>query len=85
MYLHFIQIFGCVSLIICTENVEFFFVDTNPFVEEYFSDPGEHTYDWEGVLPRKDYISRLLKVGDKEEILCTNFHKIFKNNIFNFL
>ncbi|TKY59776.1 Purple acid phosphatase 3 [Spatholobus suberectus] len=41
--------------------VEFFFVDTTPFVDEYFTDPRDHTYDWEGVLPRPAYLSKLLK------------------------
>lgn len=42
--------------------VEFFFVDTNPFVEKYFTDPEDHTYDWSNVLPRDKYISNLLHV-----------------------
>ncbi|RDX60961.1 Purple acid phosphatase 8, partial [Mucuna pruriens] len=49
------------SFILVGEIVEFFFVDTTPFVNEYFTDPGQHTYDWEGVLPRLPYISKLLK------------------------
>ncbi|KAL0827454.1 hypothetical protein Bca101_051132 [Brassica carinata] len=40
--------------------VEFFFVDTNPFVKKYFTDPEDHTYDWSNVLPRKKYIYNLL-------------------------
>ncbi|ESW30776.1 hypothetical protein PHAVU_002G181500 [Phaseolus vulgaris] len=48
------------SFILDGEIVEFFFVDTTPFVDEYFVDPGEHTYDWEGVLPRMSYLSQLL-------------------------
>ncbi|KAH1050386.1 hypothetical protein AAZX31_08G091200 [Glycine max] len=52
------------SFILDGEIVEFFFVDTTPFVEEYFTDPGEHTYDWEGVLPRLAYVSKLLKDVD---------------------
>jgi len=47
----------------CTEIVEFFFVDTTPFVDEYFVDPKDHTYDWEGVLPRMSYLSQLLGVS----------------------
>lgn len=42
--------------------VELFFVDTNPFVEQYFTDPEDHTYDWSNVLPRDRYISNLLHV-----------------------
>lgn len=52
-----------INLIICyAEIVEFFFVDTNPFVEKYFTDPEDHVYDWRGVLPRKTYVSNVLKV-----------------------
>uniref|UniRef100_A0A0D3DA93 Calcineurin-like phosphoesterase domain-containing protein n=1 Tax=Brassica oleracea var. oleracea TaxID=109376 RepID=A0A0D3DA93_BRAOL len=46
--------------------VEFFFVDTNPFVEKYFTDPEDHTYDWSNVLPRDKYISNLLHDLDLE-------------------
>ncbi|XP_027342124.1 purple acid phosphatase 8-like [Abrus precatorius] len=52
------------SFILDGEIVEFFFVDTTPFVEKYFTDPGEHTYDWESVLPREAYLSELLKDVD---------------------
>jgi len=45
-----------------TELVEIFFVDTTPFVDEYFTEPPEHKYDWRGIGPQKSYISNLLKV-----------------------
>ncbi|KAE8691943.1 Purple acid phosphatase 17 [Hibiscus syriacus] len=43
------------------EIVDIFFVDTTPFVDKYFMEPEEHTYDWEGVEPRKTYLATLLK------------------------
>ncbi|XP_061373794.1 purple acid phosphatase 8-like isoform X2 [Gastrolobium bilobum] len=46
------------------EVVEFFFVDTTPFVDKYFTEPKDHVYDWRGVLPRRQYISNLLKDVD---------------------
>ncbi|KAL8161222.1 hypothetical protein V2J09_012711 [Rumex salicifolius] len=49
------------SFILNAGNVDIFFVDTTPFVDEYFVDPGNHTYDWRGVLPRHNYLSTLLK------------------------
>ncbi|KAJ7970238.1 Purple acid phosphatase [Quillaja saponaria] len=49
------------SFIVNTEIAEFFFIDTTPFVDKYFLNPKDHTYDWRGVLPRKDYLSKLLK------------------------
>ncbi|RDX60560.1 Purple acid phosphatase 8, partial [Mucuna pruriens] len=52
------------SFIVNAEVVEFFFVDTTPFVEKYITDPGDHVYDWRGVWPRKQYISNLLKEVD---------------------
>ncbi|KAE8719207.1 Purple acid phosphatase 7 [Hibiscus syriacus] len=42
------------------EMAEFFFVDTTPFVSNYFTDPEEHVYDWKGILPRKEYLNNLL-------------------------
>ncbi|PON60843.1 Calcineurin-like phosphoesterase domain, apaH type [Parasponia andersonii] len=44
-----------------TEFLDFFFVDTTPFVDDYFTHPKDHKYDWRGVLPRKNYLSKLLK------------------------
>ncbi|PON60842.1 Acid phosphatase, type [Parasponia andersonii] len=49
------------SFILHAEFVEFFFVDTTPFVDDYFTHPKDHTYDWRGVLPRKNYLSKLSK------------------------
>ncbi|CAF1919775.1 BnaC02g34120D [Brassica napus] len=54
------------SFVLCSGMVEFFFVDTNPFVRKYFTDPEDHTYDWSNVLPRKKYISNLLRDLDLE-------------------
>lgn len=48
------------SYILNAEIVDFFFVDTTPFVDEYFTNPGEHKYDWKGVEPRDEYLSNLL-------------------------
>ncbi|XP_040374762.1 purple acid phosphatase 4 [Rosa chinensis] len=47
--------------IIYSAIAEFFFVDTTPFVDDYFTNPKEHVYDWRGVLPREDYLPKLLK------------------------
>ncbi|KAF5192993.1 Purple acid phosphatase [Thalictrum thalictroides] len=46
------------SFIVHSEIAEIFFVDTNPFVTNYFRDP---KFDWRGVMPRKSYIATLLK------------------------
>ncbi|PON96793.1 Calcineurin-like phosphoesterase domain, apaH type [Trema orientale] len=49
------------SFVVNSEIAEFFFVDTTPFVDKYFLRPKHHRYDWRGVLPRKGYLSNLLK------------------------
>ncbi|KAL3502121.1 hypothetical protein ACH5RR_036570 [Cinchona calisaya] len=49
------------SFILNTDVAEFFFVDTTPFVDKYFTNPKDDTYDWRGVLPREEYLSNLLK------------------------
>ena len=43
------------------EIAEFFFVDTTPFVDDYYKET-DHKYDWRGVSPRRTYITNLLKV-----------------------
>ncbi|KAF8040108.1 hypothetical protein BT93_B2357 [Corymbia citriodora subsp. variegata] len=52
------------SFILNTEIAEFFFVDTTPFVDEYFTNPGEYNYDWKGVEPRDEYLSNVIKDVD---------------------
>ncbi|KAK6931690.1 Calcineurin-like phosphoesterase domain, ApaH type [Dillenia turbinata] len=49
------------SYILNAEFVDFFFVDTTPFVDKYFINPESHTYDWRGILPRYEYLSRTLE------------------------
>ncbi|KAL5697300.1 acid phosphatase [Ranunculus cassubicifolius] len=49
------------SFLVNAEIAELFFVDTSPFVDQYFAIPNEHTYDWKGIGSRKDYIANLLK------------------------
>ncbi|CAA0806858.1 Purple acid phosphatase 17 [Striga hermonthica] len=49
------------SFVVNTEIADFFFVDTTPFVEEYFTNPEDHMYDWRGVVPKKRYMSRTLR------------------------
>nr|XP_010939979.1 purple acid phosphatase 17 [Elaeis guineensis] len=53
------------SFIVNAEMVEFFFVDTTPFVESYWHDLDDCHYDWREVAPRENYISNLLKDLDK--------------------
>ncbi|XP_020548049.1 purple acid phosphatase 3-like [Sesamum indicum] len=40
--------------------LQIFFVDTSPFKDKYFVE-GPNKFNWTGVLPRKTYISNLLK------------------------
>ncbi|XWS37539.1 hypothetical protein CRYUN_Cryun19dG0052000 [Craigia yunnanensis] len=49
------------SFIVNTEIAEFFFIDTTPFVDQYFQNPKHQKFDWRGVIPRKKYLRRILK------------------------
>ncbi|MCL7021734.1 hypothetical protein MKW94_013272 [Papaver nudicaule] len=49
------------SYILDAGIVDFFFIDTTPFVEDYLTKPGAHTYDWRGVTARNDYIPKYLE------------------------
>ncbi|KAI4369083.1 hypothetical protein MLD38_017572 [Melastoma candidum] len=49
------------SAVLNTGLAHFFFVDTTPFEDKYFTHPGKDTYDWSGVLPRDKYLSDLKK------------------------
>ncbi|RWW80373.1 hypothetical protein BHE74_00011286 [Ensete ventricosum] len=50
------------SALCMLEIVDFFFVDTTPFVDHYWTNPEGHHYDWREVTPPQTYISTLLKV-----------------------
>lgn len=52
------------SFIVDAEIAEFFFVDTTPFADKYFTNPKDDVYDWSGILPRNEYLSNLLKSVD---------------------
>ncbi|CAL0308396.1 unnamed protein product [Lupinus luteus] len=54
------------SFTLNTGIAEFFFIDTTPFISDYFTE-FEHTYDWRDVKPRKNYLNNILK--DFEEAL----------------
>eukprot|EP01018_Ginkgo_biloba_P005120 Gb_14817 [translate_table: standard] len=45
----------------CLSSVQLFFVDTTPFVDEYWEMPNKHKYDWRGILPRRKYLRRQLQ------------------------
>ncbi|GER53768.1 purple acid phosphatase 17 [Striga asiatica] len=49
------------SFVVDAEIAEFFFVDTTPFVDKYFTEPENHKYDWRGVSPVNSYTANLLK------------------------
>ncbi|CAL0329805.1 unnamed protein product [Lupinus luteus] len=43
------------------EVAEFFFIDTTPFVNEYFKEPAGINYNWTGILPRAKYLDNLIE------------------------
>ncbi|KAJ1697047.1 hypothetical protein LUZ63_005559 [Rhynchospora breviuscula] len=49
------------SFIVNAEIVDFFFVDTTPFVVKYWTKPKDHHYDWRDVASRETYIANLLQ------------------------
>lgn len=49
------------SFIVNGGIAELFFVDTTPFVTDYFTNPETHKYDWRDVTPRENYTAQLLR------------------------
>ncbi|GFQ03506.1 purple acid phosphatase 3 [Phtheirospermum japonicum] len=41
--------------------VDIVFIDTTPFVQQYFDNPKKQNFDWKGIMPRDKYISDLLR------------------------
>ncbi|MQL90261.1 hypothetical protein Taro_022852 [Colocasia esculenta] len=52
------------SFVLDAGVAQFFFVDTTPFVLEYWNEVEEHNYDWRQVAPREQYVGNLLKELD---------------------
>lgn len=46
----------------CKRFVEFFFIDTTPFVDKYWGPEQKRTFDWRGIGPRQEYLDASLKV-----------------------
>lgn len=58
------------------EIIEIFFVDTTPFVKEYFNiDTKGHVYDWRDVGSQKKYTAKVLKVS------CIIFFKVYNYSL----
>lgn len=49
------------SFVVDAELVEIFFVDTTPFVKEYYTEADGHTYDWRAIPSRNSYVKSLLR------------------------
>ncbi|TVU24745.1 hypothetical protein EJB05_27199, partial [Eragrostis curvula] len=49
------------SFVVSADIVDFFFIDTTPFVLKYWTNPKKSTYDWRGVAPRENYIANVVK------------------------
>lgn len=49
------------SFVVDAELVEMFFVDTTPFVKEYYTEADGHSYDWRAVPSRNSYVKALLR------------------------
>lgn len=42
--------------------MEFFFIDTTPFVNDYWSAEEERDFDWRGLGPRQEYLAAQIEV-----------------------
>jgi len=45
----------------CKRFVEFFFIDTTPFVDKYWGPEQKRAFDWRGIGPRQEYLDSQLK------------------------
>ena len=61
--------------------VDFFFVDTTPFVDLYWK-PSHQKYDWRGVIPREKYLKKQLEVFHTNSIDHLLYLVRFLNDTF---
>lgn len=45
----------------CNESVDFFFIDTTTFVNEYWDPTSKNTFDWRGLAPRENLLKSQLQ------------------------
>lgn len=45
----------------CIGSVDFFFFDTTPFIDEYWSSNASHHFDWRGLAPRAEQLQSQLE------------------------
>ncbi len=62
--------FSCCVAGECEKFVEFFFIDTTPFVDEYWNSTGKETFDWRGLAPREEQLWSQLQVCISILVTC---------------
>ncbi|KAL3688414.1 hypothetical protein R1sor_014723 [Riccia sorocarpa] len=45
----------------CNSHVDFLFIDTTPFVDEYWEENQTKNFDWRGLLPREEQLNAQLQ------------------------
>ena len=46
----------------CNASIDMFFIDTTPFIDEYWSPNQTQTFDWRGLAPRPQQLQSQLAV-----------------------
>ncbi|KAH7441916.1 hypothetical protein KP509_03G061900 [Ceratopteris richardii] len=46
---------------LCKGSVDLFFIDTTPFVDEYWDSNSKHVFDWRGLAPRENQLKSQLQ------------------------
>ncbi|KAL3818510.1 hypothetical protein ACJIZ3_004415 [Penstemon smallii] len=49
------------NFIVGAGYADIFFIDTNPFVNDYFINAKKQKFDWKGILPRENYLAAVRK------------------------
>ncbi|OAE31604.1 hypothetical protein AXG93_2294s1200 [Marchantia polymorpha subsp. ruderalis] len=58
----------------CKMHVDFFFIDTTPFVDDYWAASQTHTFDWRGLASREEQLrNQLQSLNDKLETSTANW------------
>lgn len=63
MFTHSCSAFTTLVAEPCNESVDFFFIDTTTFVNEYWDPTSKNTFDWRGLAPRENLLKSQLQVN----------------------
>ncbi|EFJ08246.1 hypothetical protein SELMODRAFT_132000, partial [Selaginella moellendorffii] len=62
----------------CESSVDLFFIDTTPFIDEYWMPNATQTFDWRGLAPRQEQLRSQVEASDAAFTLLASSRATWK-------